>query len=49
MRIEDISLSLVVVVPLGYYRGVEQWSARYFDLVEVRGSNPCPATMIINF
>ena len=24
MRIEDISLSLVVVVPLGYYRGMEQ-------------------------
>lgn len=48
ITIEDISLSLVVVVPLGYYRGVEQWSARYFDLVEVRGSNPCPATMNIN-
>lgn len=49
ITIEDISLSLVVVVPLGYYRGVEQWPARYFDLVEVRGSNPCPATMNINF
>ena len=49
MADENISLSLVVVVPLWYYRGVEQWSACYFDLVEVRGSNPCPATMIINF
>lgn len=24
MRVEDISLSLVMVVPLGYYRGMEQ-------------------------
>lgn len=32
-----------------YYRGVEQWSACYFDLVEARGSSPRPATMIINF
>ena len=49
MVYEDISLSLVVVVPLGYYRGLEQWSAHHFDLVKVSGSSPLPATMIINF
>lgn len=27
-----------------YHRGLEQWSARHFDLVEVGGSNPSPAT-----
>lgn len=26
-------------------RGLEQWTARYFDLVEAGGSNPSPATM----
>lgn len=41
---KDISLSLVVVVSLGCYRGLEQWAARHFDLVEVSGSNPLPAT-----
>lgn len=49
MNSEDISLSLIVVVPLWYYRGLEQWSARHFDLVKVSGSNPLPATMIINY
>jgi hypothetical protein len=48
ITIEEISLSLVMVVPLGYYRGLEQWSAHHFDLVKVVGSNPAPATMIIN-
>ena len=48
-KIEDISLSLVVVVPLWYYRGLEQWSTRHFDLVKVSGSNPLPATMNINY
>lgn len=38
ITIEYISLSLIMIVPLGYYRGVEQWLARYFDLVEVAGS-----------
>lgn len=33
------------VVSLRYYRGVEQWSARYFDLVEVGDSNSSPATI----
>lgn len=33
-----IILSARYVVPLRYYRGVEQWLARYFDLVEVVGS-----------
>lgn len=28
----------------GRYRGLEQWSARHFDLVKVSGSNPLPAT-----
>ncbi len=44
MKSKDISLSLVVIVPLGYYRGLEQWAARHFDLVKVSGSNPLPAT-----
>ncbi len=48
ITIEDISLSLAVVVPLRYNRGVEPWSARYFDLVEVGDSNSSPATMNIN-
>lgn len=48
MTIEDISLSLVVVVPLVYYRGVEQWLACRFDLAKVRGSSPCPATDLLN-
>lgn len=48
MGIEDLSFSLIVVVPLGYYRGLEQWAARHFDLVKVSGSNPLPATTIIN-
>lgn len=29
-----------------YRRGLEQWSARYFDLVEVAGSSPASATKI---
>lgn len=29
-----------------YHRGLEQWLARYFDLVEVAGSNPASATII---
>lgn len=46
ITIEDISLSLVVVVSLVYYRGLEQWLARHFDLVKVSGSSPLPATNI---
>lgn len=49
MKPEDISLSLAMVVPLWYYRGLEQWSAHHFDLVKVSGSNPLPATMFINY
>lgn len=44
MRHKDTSLSLVMVVPLKCYRGLEQWSACYFDLVEVVGSSPTSAT-----
>ncbi len=37
-----------MIVPLVYNRGVEQWSARYIDFVEVGDSNSSPATMNIN-
>lgn len=35
---------MVFFVSLDYHRGLEQWSARHFDLVKVSGSNPLPAT-----
>ena len=47
IAVEDISLSLVVVVPLGYYRGLEKKTSRYFDLVEKDGALPSPATIKI--
>jgi hypothetical protein len=36
-----------VVVPLGYYRGLEKKTSRYFDLVEKDGALPSPATIKI--
>nr|DAQ13775.1 MAG TPA: hypothetical protein [Caudoviricetes sp.] len=44
ITIEDISLSLVVIVSLRYYRGLEKKTSRYFDLVEIGGALPPPAT-----
>lgn len=35
---------MVFFVSLDYHRGLEQWSARHFDLVKDSGSNPLPAT-----
>jgi hypothetical protein len=49
ITIEDISLSLIVVVSLRCYRGLEKKKSRYFDLVETDGALPSPATIIINF
>ena len=41
ITIEDISLSLVVIVSLGYYRGLEQWAARTkkHECREIRPTN----------
>ena len=36
-----------MVVPLGYYRGLEKKTSRYFDLVEKDGALPSPATIKI--
>lgn len=45
MKYDNNCLYLGTIVHL-YYRGLEQWAARHFDLVKVSRSNRLPATMI---